>query len=121
MRHTPNSQYDGNPCLCVAVGTAYEQKHNKDFAIDLEDMTGQHSDGYMTLNDGNKFIRKHLNVEKRRDYKRGERPLLKDFLQSNEKQCIICVYGHYLYADKQDYWSFFDNEYDEVVAVWYLK
>lgn len=54
-------------------------------------------------------------------YKRGERPALKEFLKTNFEKCGICVYGHFIYAEGPDYWSFFDNDNDEIVAIWYLK
>lgn len=67
------------------------------------------------------FAREYLPIAKRIDFKKNERPLLKEFLQTNETRCCICVLGHYLYADAQTYWSFFDNDDDKVIAVWYLR
>lgn len=69
----------------------------------------------------NQFAREYLPIAKRIDFKKNERPRLKEFLQTNETHCCICVLGHYLYADTQTYWSFFDNDDDKVIAVWYLR
>ena len=80
--------------------------------------------GYATLNSMNKLVRGNLTVSKRVDYKRGERPLLKDFLSEHPDpgdSTIICCLGHYIYAEGLIYYSFFENFYDEVVAVWFLK
>lgn len=78
-------------------------------------------DGYLRLRDMNQFAREYLPIAKRIDFKKNERPRLKEFLQTNETRCCICVLGHYLYADAQTYWSFFDNDDDKVIAVWYLR
>ena len=77
------------------------------------------SDGWATLNVANKFIRENLPVKKRINFRRGERPLLKDL--HLDGKAIVCVYGHLIYLDHETYYSFFDNEYDEVVAVWLLE
>ena len=115
----PKVKYDNMPCVYVAVGTAYEQINGTDFADPLPaELRG---DGYATLNVANKYIRQHLTVKKRQDFRRGERPLLGEFLKDNTEKCVICVLGHFIYAEESKYWSFFDNDTDEVVAVWYLK
>lgn len=82
---------------------------------------GMRYDGYLRLRDMNQFAREYLPIAKRIDFKKHERPRLKEFLQTNETRCCICVLGHYLYADAQTYWSFFDNDDDKVIAVWYLR
>ncbi len=116
---SPKSKYNGLPCVYVAVGTAFDQINGIEFKESLPDELK--SDGYATLNVANKYIRKNLSVKRRQGYRRGERPLLDEFLANNTEKCIICVFGHFIYVDQNKYWSFFDNSTDEVVAVWYLK
>lgn len=111
IRIDPHSSLHGYACSIVAVSCALGHIP--------EDLPTLRDDGWATLNVANKFIRAYLPVKKRTNYKRGERPLLKD-LHLNGK-AIVCVYGHLLYLDHEVYYSFFDNENDEVVAVWELK
>ena len=77
------------------------------------------NNGWATLNVANKFIRAYLPVQKRIDYKRGMRPQLKEL--HIHGRAIVCVYGHLLYLDHETYYSFFDNQDDEVVVVWLLN
>lgn len=119
MRITPNSKYDGLPCSYVGVGCAYEDIFNKPFEEDIPE--GIKSDGYLSLENANKFIRKCLNVRKKKYFKGDERMTLAQFLETNEDKCCVCVYGHFIYVNSKDYWSFFNNERTEVVCVWYLK
>lgn len=119
-RITPSYElFGGYPCSYVAVNSALLYGGRcKDYApTELPDGL-RSSDGYLTLNGNNKYVRKHLPVRKRRDFKRGERPKLKDL--HLEGSAIVVVYGHCIYVDGETYWSFFDNEEDEVVAVWEL-
>lgn len=119
MRIDPNPKYHGMPCSFVATGTAYEQIYKTPFEKELPD--GLKDDGYLSLNDINKFIRDNLKVRKKEYYKRGARITLKEFLENNPHRCLVCVYGHFIYVDKKKYWSFFNNENDLIVCVWYLK
>lgn len=114
-RIEPNAYLNGYPCSVVAVACALGTMPQKT----EEYMAQLKPDGYATLAVGNKFIRNNLEVKKRVDYKRGQRPKLKDLHITGK--AIVCVYGHLVYVDQETYWSFFDNENDEVVAVWYLK
>jgi len=112
MNHILPSDYLINdPCSIVAVAIA-----NGGVKIPVQ---VSKADGYMTLSDMNRYVRDNLSVAKRTDYKRGQRPKLKD-LKVNGR-AIVCVLGHYLYVDGEDYYSFFDNHDDEVVAMWLLK
>ena len=115
----PDKKYRGQPCSVTCVGTAYDHIHTWPFTIIKP--KGMRYDGYLRLRDMNQFAREYLPIAKRIDFKKNERPRLKEFLQTNEIRCCICVLGHYLYADAQTYWSFFDNDDDKVIAVWYLR
>lgn len=101
----------------VAVGIA---RGYKGFPDEIRTI-GLKEDGYLTLDNMNRYIRKNLPVIKKDYYKRGERPLLKELLKDNKKKAIICVRGHYVYADQDRYYSFFDNDEDEVICIWWLK
>ena len=118
IRENPNSFYRESPCSVVAVGTALNMQGKN---LKISDIPANlKKDGYLTLNDMNRFVRSHLSVKKRENFKRGERKILRDFLEDNENNAIICVLGHYIYAEGKVYYSFFDNDYDEVVTVWWL-
>ncbi len=119
MRITPNQKYAGLPCSYVGTGCAYEDIYKKPFIPNLPE--GLKDDGYLTLDLANKFIRKYLKVRKKQYFKRTERFTLREFLEKNTEKCGICVYGHFIYANESDYWSFYDNMDDKVVCIWYLK
>ena len=112
-RREPDLIFEDIPCSIVAVGTAIGKMPPR--PATLKD------DGYMTLADMNGFCRSLLKVEKMVQFRRGSRPTLKAFLELNKRRAIVCVLGHYLYAERNTYWSFHRNGKDEVVAVWYLK
>ena len=67
-----------------------------------------------------KSIRANLPISKRIYYRRAERISLNDFLENNKEKCIVCVLGHYIFVNRGDYYSYFDNEDDVVVCVWYI-
>lgn len=46
---------------------------------------------------------------------------LLQFLSENTNRAAVCVLGHFIYVNGEDYWSFFNNENDPVVCVWYIK
>ncbi len=118
-RITPHEKYEGCPCSYVAVGCAYEDINREVFNGQLADELRE--SGYLTLNGANKYIRQYLSVKKKLYFKRTERFKLREFLDKTEDKCIICVLGHYIYANGSTYWSFFDNEDDPVVSIWVLK
>lgn len=119
MRKEPANKYEGLPCSYVTVGCAYENILDNNLIPDMPDNIRK--DGYLTLYDANRYFRDMLPVCKRVRFKKDERPLLKDFLAANSEKCCICVLGHFVYANADTYWSFFDNDNDEVVNVWYIK
>lgn len=119
MRITPKAKYIGQPCSYVGTGCAYEEFFGKEFSEPLPGNLAD--DGWSTLENTNRYVRRLLPIKKKVYYKRSERFSLNTFLASNTERCMVCVYGHFVYVDKSDYWSFFDNETDKVVCVWYLK
>lgn len=109
-RRKPNDTLRGKPCSIVAVSCALGGKAKGKPTL---------KDGYATLASANKYIRENLNVKKRTDFKRGQRPKLKDL--HLDGKAVVCVLGHFLYLDHEDYWSYFNNENDPVVAMWELN
>lgn len=118
MRNTPAAKYLDKPCSYVGVGCAYEDLTGKDFDLPLPD--GLRDDGWLTLDNLNRFVRSVLPIRKKQYFRRKERLLLEDFIGAGTGPCVICVYGHFIYAKGGDYWSFFDNDMDPVVCVWYI-
>ena len=110
-RIEPDYELNGYACSIVAVSSA--------LGYIPDNLPQLREDGWATLDVANKFIRAYLPVKKRVNYKRGQRPLLKDLHIDGD--AIVCVYGHLLYLDHEKYYSFFDNLNDEVVTVWLLK
>jgi len=109
-RISPPEEYLDEPCSIVGIGCATSRHLH--FAT-------SYSDGYMTLRDMNRIIRENCAVRKRIDYRRGQRPKLRDL--HIDGKALVCVLGHFVYVENETYWSFFDNEDDEVVTVWILK
>lgn len=119
MRFEPHPKYHGHPCSYVGTGCAYEDVYGKPFDKPLP--PGLKDDGYATLETENKYLRSIIPVRKKQYFRKGERPILKNFLLQNSERCCICVYGHFIYANEHDYWSYFNNDNDEIVCIWYLK
>ena len=118
MRIEPDNKYCGYPCSMVGTGTAYEYITGNNF--NFESPEGIYDDGYLPLENENRYIRKYLKVKKRQYFKRNERFPLSKFLQDYKGAACVCVYGHFLFADNGDYYSFFNNDDDPVVCIWFL-
>ncbi len=78
MRITPAGKYSGLPCSYVGSGCAYEDIFGEVFDKPLPE--GLKSDGWLTLEGNNRYVRSLFDVAKKVYYKRGERPMLRDFL-----------------------------------------
>lgn len=118
-RIEPDEVYRELPCSVVAVGCALgiasESRIESLISPDL------HSDGYLSLDGMNALIRANTGVIRRRNYRRGERPALRDWAHANlGTRAVICVAGHFIYFDGRDYHSFFWNGGDPVICVWEL-
>ena len=108
----PAGRLNDMPCLAVAVDLAKGVIQSPHGWPELR------KNGYASLNAANAWIRENFPVKRRRDYRRGKRPKLKDL--HLDGIAIVCVFGHYVFLDHEVYWSFFDSEEDEVVVVWEL-
>ena len=124
-RIDPHGFYRGMPCSIVAVGTAagFLPNQVEDLERNLRVTKALKVDGYLTLANMNKIVRRFLKVTKRKDFKRGERPTLSEWASENFLvKAVVCLKGHYIYFDSgEDYYSFFENENDEVVTVWEVE
>lgn len=117
-RILPDDVFRKLPCSVVAVGCALKLT-DKDAVNGLKSPK-LHEDGYLSLNDMNTLIRANLSVVKRENYRRGERPILRDFCHGFGGRAVVCLEGHYIYVEGGNYYSFFLNGDCKVVAVWYL-
>ena len=127
-RIIPPRAYENVPCSILAADIALDRwitccdVEIDDKKLQIPENIKVREDGYVTLNDMNKIIRRNFMVEKRITYKRGERPLLKEYIPNNNYGArILCCLGHYIYQEYDTYYSFFDNANDEVVSVWILR
>ena len=111
-RREPQGMFADIPCAIVAVGTAIGKMPPAPDAL--------REDGYLTLRGMDRYCRSLLPVTGKVQYAKGKRPTLRDFLETNKKKAIVCVLGHFLYAEGNTYWSFLKNAQDPVVAVWYI-
>lgn len=118
MRITPNRKYNGLPCSYVGTGCAFEDITGQRFKEKLPE--GLREDGWATMKQLNAYVREHLPVKKKVYYTRAERFKLRDFLANNTGRAGVCVLGHFIYVNGQNYWSFFNNLNDDVVCVWYI-
>lgn len=114
----PSSIYEGYPCSVVAVGCALGLTDAE--AIKKLLSPELHDDGYLSLSGMNHLARTKLPIVKRYNYKRGERLTLLKFSCNFKEKAIVCVSGHYIYYNGEDYYSFFNNEFDDVIAVWQI-
>ncbi len=123
MRIIPDEKYEEQPCAYVGTGCAYENIYNKPFTEPLPPNLGE--DGWSTLENTNRYIRNIFNgpakIRKKVYFKRCDRITLREFLENNTEKCLVCVYGHFIYVNGKDYWSFYDNDNFKVVCVWYIK
>lgn len=119
-RMTPDVIFNAKPCSAVAIGCA--KGITRRSAVQALCSPSLREGGYLSLKDMNALVRANLEVAKRENFKRGERPLLREFAKQHRGQkAIVCVVGHYVYFDGKDYWSYFWNGGDEVVSVWYIE
>lgn len=114
----PRDIYKRQPCSIVALGCALDIADRN--ALDAIKSPKLHEDGYLSLNDMNTLIRANLSVIRRVNYKRGERPVLRDFCHEFSGKAILCLEGHYVYVEGGNYWSFFKNGSDKIVCAWFL-
>lgn len=118
-RIVPDDMYQGLPCSAVALGCALNASVDRLNGLISNDL---HQDGYLSLDGMNRLIRANMGVKKKVVYKRGERPVLRDWAHEHlGVRAIICVQGHFIYYDGRDYHSFFWNGGHLIVCVWELE
>lgn len=119
MKITPSERFYNTPCSMVALYYAYKNIYNQRIAV--EEIIRTRPDGYLALAKMNNYINMFFKVKKAQQYGKDKRFSLSEFLKTNDKKCMVCVLGHYIYVDGKNYFSFFDNEKDKVVKVWYVE
>ena len=114
---TKVGQLENYPCSILALGLAL-----KDLNVPVKGDLGVtvDKDGYCQLTNMMVAIKRHISVIRYRYIKPGSRKKLKDYTLFPGKY-IVCVKGHYIYVKDTEYYSFFDNSEDEVIAYWLLK
>lgn len=118
-RIVPDKIYRGLPCSVVAAGCALHLAVRASIrALYSPDLK---RDGYLSLDGMNRLIRANMAVVRRVNYKRGQRPCLRDFCHEFSGRAVVCVAGHFVYVENGDYYSFFKNGNDEVISVWILE
>ena len=67
----------------------------------------------------NSFIRENIDIRRRIDYRKDERPMLKD-LHLNGR-AIVSACGNYIYVDHERYWAYVNSEYGLVDVIWIIR
>ena len=119
MRINPSERFQEMPCSYVSTATAYENLTGLPFVGPMPE--GLHNDGYLPLYEMNQYFREWLPIKRKIYYNKKRRMTLQQYLERQNKPCLICVLGHCVYAVNGDYVSFFDNDNDLVVCVWELN
>lgn len=132
----PSEKYSGMPCSLVALNCMadyYGLIKDCKAVIKANDITYK-DDGYLTLDGFNRLLRASWGkacVRKSIYFKQGERIKLKDFPKYTKELhsknglvapvACITVLGHSVFAVDNSYYSFFDNNDDEIVRIWYIN
>ena len=120
MQIIPNERFNGIACSKVALYYAYKDIYKQKIAVN--EIIQTRPDGYLALAKMNHYINMFFHVKSAKQYSKQERFSLAEFLlKGNDKKCIICLLGHYIYVDGKDYYSFFENSNDKVVKIWYVE
>ena len=116
----PSEIYSELPCSVVAVGCALGMATREAVIGLISPKT--HSDGYLSLKGMEALILANMAVDCKVYYKRDRRPTLAEFMKANKgRRAIICLLGHFVYFDGNDYHSYFFNDNDPVVQAWYVE
>lgn len=115
------------PCSVVALNCAlrYFGRINGNECDTLtEYVSYRESDGYCSLANMKKAVKSLFPKSKFIYFKGNERDTL-DEVQGfyggfSNRQAIVCVLGHYIFLNGHDYYSYFFNNEDKVVAIWFI-
>lgn len=119
-RITPKDFYLDLPCSVVSIGCAAESLYGSFNYGKIKAFSeiASRNDNYATLRSVNEQVRKFFKVKKYTYFTRAERRTLKEFRGIT---AIVCVIGHFLFLNGDNYYSYFENENDKVVAVWEIE
>ena len=116
----PSLAYDDLPCSIVAVGCALG--YTDSASVMALNAVGLHKDGYLSLQNMERLIKANFEVDCKVYFKRGSRPTLEEFAERRMGlRAIVCLEGHFVYFDGENYYSFFENSKDRVVQAWYVE
>ncbi len=114
--NTPEEELKSIPCSVLAVGLRLKalKKKPTDMNINYD------GDGYCKLKDMDTALRINCKVSRYHYIKKGYRKKLKEYTLFPGKY-VVCVLGHYIYVEQDNYYSFFDNSEDIVIAWWRIR
>ena len=116
----PNEVYSELPCSVVAMGCALGLTDKR--AVTALISPQLHRDGYLSLKGMEALILANKAIDCKLYYKRADRPTLKAFMARYKgRKAIVCLLGHFIYFDGNDYYSYFMNDNDPVVQAWFLE
>ena len=120
MRIIPELKDNKIPPYYIGVVNAYEDIYKNEFLQSIYTMPIILSDTRY-LSDANRYIRSVLSIKKRQIIKKEEQILLKTFLLENTSKCLVYINDYLIYVTEKDYYSFFDNENDYILGIWYIR
>lgn len=110
-------QLEKFPCSILALGLALMKVGRfpkNDLGVKVDDR------GYCQLRNMDMAIRNHFSVVHYQYIRPEKRKKLGEYI-TFPGLYIVCVKGHYIFIQDKDYYSFFNNLDDEVVAYWKLE
>lgn len=110
-------QLEKFPCSILALGLALKLVNrypNNDLGVKVDEK------GYCQLGNMDIAIKQHFNVVHYQYIRKEKRKKLGEYI-TFPGIYIVCVKGHYILIHDKDYYSFFNNLDDEVVAYWKLE
>lgn len=114
-RYDPKEAYSYLPCSLVAM---YQVRDLLRLKIEpVSPLTNK--EGYATLQAVNKAIKQSFKCKRYVYIAKNKRYTLNDFKENG--LFIVCVLGHYLVVENKKYYSFFNNDNDEIVAFWEIE
>ena len=114
------------PCSVVALNCALKDMGlgSEEWLDDFATYIQPKENGYVSLNDFHKAI-KHFFPNAKKIYfpKKDRETLVENQAQYGaftNRKAIVCCLGHYIYVNHNTYYSYFNNDDDLVVAIWFL-
>ena len=124
--HIPARFFENRPCSVVAINCALKDFGKIDDDLtDLSDIVEINENGYLSIANMDKVVKHFFTTAKKRYFGKKDRISLFShhwyYDTFANKRAIVCVEGHYLYITNYNYYSYFNNTNDLVVAIWFLN